>query len=407
MSSPLSKLMKLTFISNYMNHHQQPLCDELYRALGDDFTFIQRMEVDEGRIALGWAAEHELPYLRLFYEDEAGSRALLDESDIVMLGWIGDDAAWLEDEILRGSLDRGRRRPVLRVSERIYKTGRWKAISPRGLVAKYHQHIRYRRAPVYLLCAGGYVASDYIMIGAYPDKMFRWGYFPEIRELSREELEPLLYPGGGRIELIWAGRMIPWKHPEYAIRLARSLKSEGRDFRLTMVGDAADSDLAGYVTFTGALPPAEVRKYMDMAHIGLFTSNYLEGWGAVVNEMQGSALAVAASWEAGSVPELIRNGENGYIYKKGDYERFEQAARALMDLTPGTLRSFEKRAYENVRNTWNARVAARELLRVCGELVEGRKPTFAEGYGPMSEPDLPLPAGLFRTLAENGTAEDL
>ena len=51
--------------------------------------------------------------------------------------------------------------------------------------AAVQEHIRYRKQNVYLLCAGAYTASDFHMIGAYPGKMFRWGYFPETRIYSR------------------------------------------------------------------------------------------------------------------------------------------------------------------------------------------------------------------------------
>ena len=33
--------MKLTFVSNYINHHQIPLAEQLYARLGDDYRFIE------------------------------------------------------------------------------------------------------------------------------------------------------------------------------------------------------------------------------------------------------------------------------------------------------------------------------------------------------------------------------
>ena len=58
-------------------------------------------------------------------------------------------------------------RPIVRYSERLYKTGQWKAVSPRGLRKKYQDHTRYRRGPVYLLCSGAYVAGDFRIVGAH------------------------------------------------------------------------------------------------------------------------------------------------------------------------------------------------------------------------------------------------
>ena len=46
--------MKVTFISNYINHHQIPLSDELYQIWGEDYTFIQTEPMEEERIKMGW-----------------------------------------------------------------------------------------------------------------------------------------------------------------------------------------------------------------------------------------------------------------------------------------------------------------------------------------------------------------
>ena len=83
-----------------------------------------------------------------------------------------EDESYIAERLAEG-------KPVVRLSERIYKDGQWKAISPRGLKKKYHDHTKYRKSPVYLLCCGGYVASDFHIVRAYPGKMFKWGYFPE------------------------------------------------------------------------------------------------------------------------------------------------------------------------------------------------------------------------------------
>ena len=48
---------------------------------------------------------------------------------------------------------------------------------------------------------------------------------------------------------------------------------------------------------------------MEKSHIHLFTSNHLEGWGAVVNEAMNSGCAVVANREAGAVPYLIEHGK--------------------------------------------------------------------------------------------------
>ena len=51
--------MTFTFVSNYINHHQIPLCQALYEQLGEDFTFIQTMPMEKERVDMGWAVNVE------------------------------------------------------------------------------------------------------------------------------------------------------------------------------------------------------------------------------------------------------------------------------------------------------------------------------------------------------------
>ena len=47
----MKKSCKIAFVSNYINHHQIPFCDSMYRLLEGAFTFVQteRMERSEER----------------------------------------------------------------------------------------------------------------------------------------------------------------------------------------------------------------------------------------------------------------------------------------------------------------------------------------------------------------------
>ena len=61
--------MKVTFVSNYINHHQVPLSEVLYREWGDDYRFVATQPMDEERVRLGWNPDGvRLPYV-LSYEE--------------------------------------------------------------------------------------------------------------------------------------------------------------------------------------------------------------------------------------------------------------------------------------------------------------------------------------------------
>ena len=161
--------MKITFVSNYINHHQLPFCRAMNEFGGDiEFFFIQTMPMEEKRINMGWSVdEASMDFVVLYYEDEERARDLIINSDVVMFGWTEGIAEDLREiRFNSGKLS-------FCVSERIYREGQWKSVSPRGRAKKKLEHVRFKDKPVYLLCVGAYVASDFEIIGAYPGKKLK------------------------------------------------------------------------------------------------------------------------------------------------------------------------------------------------------------------------------------------
>ena len=363
--------MKVTFVSNYINHHQIPLAEELYDVLGEDYRFIQTEEMEEERVRMGWDAHTEsLPYLLKYNENPEEAKKRIEDSDVVVFGGT-DDESYITKRLEA-------HKPVIRCSERLYKTGQWKAISPRGLRKKYLDHTRYRNQPVYLLCAGAYVPSDFHIVRAYPGKMFRWGYFPPF--VSHDPNALMQQKKSNSVpRLLWSGRFLDWKHPLDALDLAVRLKREGLDFELVMIGGGeqetqireqiAHQGLQDVVRLTGFLQPGEVREEMEQADIFLFTSDYQEGWGAVLNEAMNSGLAVVANVAAGASPYLIRHGQNGLLYKNKDRESLFTHVRYLLK-QPDVREKIGRNAYETIAHTWNAKAASKALLLLCERILQ-------------------------------------
>ena len=46
--------MKITFFSNFLNHHQLPFCKEMYKCIGEDFKFVATEPVPEERLNMGY-----------------------------------------------------------------------------------------------------------------------------------------------------------------------------------------------------------------------------------------------------------------------------------------------------------------------------------------------------------------
>lgn len=388
--------MKIVFVSNYINHHQIPFCDAMSRECEGQFLFIQTEPMEEERVHMGWQDHCEKSYLRYYYKEAGVCHQLIQESDVVLFGGC-DDESYIEERLRSGKL-------VIRISERLYKTGQWKAISPRGLLKKYHDHSRYRKAAVYLLCSGAYVSSDFNIVHAYPQKMFCWGYFPETRhydvdelmknkgwkpeKAKQSEIQMIASSQEEKIPyLLWAARMIPWKHPELVLQLAAYLKEQGIAFHIEMVGGGELEEemiamrralhLEEVVSLPGFMKPEKVREKMEKANVFLVTSDRNEGWGAVVNESMNSACAVVVNHMVGAAPYLVKHGENGMFYKDGDANIFFETVKKLVE-DPRKCEELGRRAYETITKVWNAENAASSLKKLVDDIVDDERKQFFE-----------------------------
>lgn len=79
------------------------------------------------------------------------------------------------------------------------------------------------------------------------------------------------------------------------------------------------------------MPSKDIRQYMANADIYLFTSDFNEGWGAVLGEAMSAGCAVVASHGIGAVPFLVEHGKNGLIYQTGNIKDFERCVDILID----------------------------------------------------------------------------
>lgn len=399
--------IKFVFVSNYLNHHQIPFCNAMYELLSESFAFIQTEPMEQERVQMGWKEQTDVLYLKKYYEEPEYCRELIESARVVFFGGC-DDERYVEARLQAG-------RTVIRCSERLYKAGQWKFVSPRGLKKKYHDHTRYRKEPVYLFCAGAYVPSDFHLVGAYPGKMRKWGYFPETRRYDEAALMAGKQPG----RILWAARFLDWKHPELPVKTADYLKKKGLSFHLDVVGSGImekqvvslleELKLQDVVTLHGYCPPEQVRHMMEQSDIYLATSDRQEGWGAVINEAMNSGCAVVGDSMMGAVPYLIRHGENGMVYRDGSQEvLFEMTAKLLEDRE--LCRRLGSNALRTITEEWNAEVAAERLLGFCvrqnfltaGEISETIDWKTEPESGPVSKAPVISEKKMYPILVKHG-----
>ncbi len=346
-----------------------------------DYRFIAAEAMSEERRNLGWGDEALPDYaIRLDGESEELCRKLIREADAVIAGSAPEKL--LRERIAAGKL-------LFRYSERPLKHGseplkylprliKWHLLNPPG-------------KPIYLLCAGAYASADYARFGLFRGKCFQWGYFPPTMRYNIGELMERKDPG----TILWCGRFLDWKHPDDVILAAKRLKDEGLSFRLQLIGTGPmeqrlrelveQNQLSDSVSFCGVMSPDEVRRYMERAGIFVISSDRQEGWGAVVNEAMNSGCAVAAGDAAGSVPYLIRDGENGRVYASGSVDALAEILRELLE-KPEQQKSLGPAACRTITELWNAELAAERFLILTGRLLSGRDAVLFSS-GPCSRAD--------------------
>ena len=371
--------MKIVFATNYYNHHQAPFAEAMDLFTDHNFYFVETKPLSEERKALGWGEDGIPSFVLQAYtskEEKDRCQNLINDADVVI--WGGCPFSMVRPRLKKKKL-------TFAYSERIFKKG-FSGFDYWGRVIKYFCRLKPYLKRHYLLCASSYAASDYDRIGLFKGKAFRWGYFPSIKK--HEDLSAIL----GRKEensILWVGRLIDWKHPEMAIEAARLLRDEGITFNLNIIGcgemeDILHSMITEYnledrVKMLGSMSPQEVRRYMEASQIFLFTSDQNEGWGAVLNEAMNSCCTVVADNRIGSVPYLMKDTENGFIYYTGELEEMYKKVKLAL-AQKEKCKEIGRNAYQTMADMWNAEVAAWRLI----EFIKRETECFE---GPMSKDD--------------------
>jgi glycosyltransferase involved in cell wall biosynthesis len=183
-------------------------------------------------------------------------------------------------------------------------------------------------------------------------------------------------PAAGPPTALLLGAIVPWKRPDLALEAVALAARELPELRLVVAGHAvgpeagallatlraraARPDLAGRVTFAGALedPRPALREATCLLHCA-----DAEPFGLVLLEAMASARPVVAPFAAG--PAEILAGGGGVTYAPGDPDA---AARALVAVlgdpaearrlaADGRARAVERFGLEAARERWRAAVA--------------------------------------------------
>ena len=164
--------MKIVFLSNYYNHHQSALSEAFNAMENVEYYFIATEPMDDERKQLGWSDSNAPTFVKYTYVNENECITLINSADVVITG--SAPQKYIIQRLKNKKL-------TFKYSERFYKSGLPLKKIPKAFLSAWWHHGRFQKYPLYMLCASAYTSFDCSLFGNYKNKMFKWGYFPEIK----------------------------------------------------------------------------------------------------------------------------------------------------------------------------------------------------------------------------------
>lgn len=372
--------MTITIFSNFFNHHQKPLCDELFSILGDNFKFVSTIPIPESFLKNGYEDFSKIEYNHLAYINEKAHEKAMElgaNSDFVIIGSA-------PEKFIKKRLKHNKH--TFWYSERVFRKNKFEKFNIKILKRLIFKHFKNHFKNVYLLCNSAFTPNDFNWVFLYPNKKYKWGYFPKIDDLDINHL--LKEKNKKTIHLLYVSRLIKLKHPELAVELVKKLNDANYDFKLSIIGKGplentlkkttAAYNLNNKIDFLGNLPNDQVLKYFKKSNIFIFTSDRNEGWGAVANEAMNNGCALVASNTIGAIPYLVTNQENGLVFKSEDSEDLFLKVKSLID-DKKFREEIAENAYYSMKEVWSPKNAANNLIKLCYLKENNQKNNILKG----------------------------
>ena len=231
------------------------------------------------------------------------------------------DEAW-ERGTVRGPAKRAIKRVFFRGLRRICDG--WLAIGS----ANRDYHISQRAAP----------ETIFPMPYAVDNERFRTT--AQAAVATRESLRAELGLEPGQPVILFASKFQPRKRAADLIDAYAQIVDDPacRAPALVLVGDGADREAlerraAGHgldaVRFAGFRNQSEMPRFYDLCNVFVLPS-VSEPWGLVVNEVMNAARAVIVSDQVGAGLDLVRDGENGFVFPAGNTAALADALRRTL-----------------------------------------------------------------------------
>jgi len=120
--------------------------------------------------------------------------------------------------------------------------------------------------------------------------------------------------------------------------------------------------LESKVQITGWISNDQVREHILRAR-ALVLPSFAEGLPVAIMEAMALHRPAISTYVAG-IPELVREGQNGWLVPSGDVNALVQAIKACLRTPADTLQKMSDAAYQRVLEFHNLEIESRKLARL-------------------------------------------
>ena len=184
--------------------------------------------------------------------------------------------------------------------------------------------------------------------------------------------EVLAVPMADVPRLVCVGRLCEQKGQILLLDAARRLAEDGVDFELVLAGDGElrgviEALIAAYrlvdrVRITGWISGLQVREEI-LAARAMVLPSFAEGLPVAIMEAMVLRRPVISTYIAG-IPELVRDGETGWLVPAGDVEALAGAMRSCLDATSSELLRSAEAGRKRVAERHDIDVEAGKIARL-------------------------------------------
>jgi glycosyltransferase involved in cell wall biosynthesis len=246
-----------------------------------------------------------------------------------------------------------------------------------------------------VICVSNYGHDCMTTTGLLPERRFRMVY--NGIDLSRVSPDPAAAARFRRRFSIPDDRLlvgqVSWIIPEKGIAdflaMARLVSSRTDKVQFVLVGDGADRDqymrdaaemgLGDRITFTGMINDPLREGVFQAFDVVCQFSRWEEVFGWMIAEAMAHAKPVVAT-RVGGIPELITDGQSGYLVSRADTEGMSHRVMELLN-SPETRARMGQAARQTVETKFNLKMNVARLLESYGlgapagqSLADQRKP---------------------------------